>query len=200
MGSSLYLDQVPARWMKQAYPSMLPLTAWILDLQLRHKELDVWLVDFQVIELPLFNILIHHFVSILLFFRHLLQFGLEDFLVHKLFSLPSCRQRQEERNCLLIEWHCRSKSPRKLAKKSRIIILNIFIIEIQILKKFFIRAAPREGVYIHGLYLEGARWDPNLGVLAEAKLKELHPPMPVIYVKVDFKNIYRHTLLQTYFI
>jgi dynein heavy chain len=48
MGSSLYLDQVPARWMKQAYPSMLPLTAWVVDLQLRHKELDVWLVDFQV--------------------------------------------------------------------------------------------------------------------------------------------------------
>lgn len=46
------------------------------------------------------------------------------------------------------------------------------------------RAAPREGVYIHGLFLEGARWDSNLGVLAEAKLKELHPPMPVIYVKV----------------
>ena len=50
---------------------------------------------------------------------------------------------------------------------------------------FFHRAAPREGVYIHGLYLEGARWDSNLGVLAEAKLKELHPPMPVIYVKVN---------------
>lgn len=46
------------------------------------------------------------------------------------------------------------------------------------------RAAPREGVYIHGLFLEGARWDSNLGVLAEARLKELHPPMPVIYVKV----------------
>lgn len=47
-----------------------------------------------------------------------------------------------------------------------------------------LRAAPREGVYIHGLYLEGARWDSNLGVLAEARLKELHPAMPVIYVKV----------------
>lgn len=46
------------------------------------------------------------------------------------------------------------------------------------------RAAPREGVYIHGLFLEGARWDSNLGVLAEARLKELHPPMPVVYVKV----------------
>jgi len=48
MASSLYLDQVPIRWTKLAYPSMLPLTAWIVDLQQRHKELDVWLVDFQV--------------------------------------------------------------------------------------------------------------------------------------------------------
>lgn len=48
MSSSLYLDQVPVRWAKLAYPSMLPLTAWITDLQQRHKELDVWLVDFQV--------------------------------------------------------------------------------------------------------------------------------------------------------
>lgn len=50
MASSLYLDQVPGRWAKLAYPSMLPLTAWIADLQQRHKELDVWLVDFQVRE------------------------------------------------------------------------------------------------------------------------------------------------------
>lgn len=48
MSSSLYLDQLPVRWAKLAYPSMLPLTAWITDLQQRHKELDVWLVDFQV--------------------------------------------------------------------------------------------------------------------------------------------------------
>ncbi len=48
MSSSLYLDQVPVRWAKLAYPSMLPLTAWITDLQQRHKELDIWLVDFQV--------------------------------------------------------------------------------------------------------------------------------------------------------
>lgn len=48
MTASLYLDQVPSRWAKLAYPSMLPLTAWISDLQQRHKELDIWLVDFQV--------------------------------------------------------------------------------------------------------------------------------------------------------
>ncbi|XP_035386791.1 dynein heavy chain 11, axonemal isoform X1 [Electrophorus electricus] len=42
---------------------------------------------------------------------------------------------------------------------------------------------PREGAYIHGLYIEGARWDTAAGVLAEALLKELAPAMPVLYVR-----------------
>ena len=54
---------------------------------------------------------------------------------------------------------------------------------------FLNRAAPREGVYIHGLYLEGARWDSTLGVLTEAKLKDLHPPLPVVYVKVNILSM-----------
>ena len=32
--------------------------------------------------------------------------------------------------------------------------------------------------------LQGARWDLNGGTIAESKLKELHPMMPVMYVKV----------------
>lgn len=57
------------------------------------------------------------------------------------------------------------------------------------------RSAPREGIYIHGLYLEGARWDSNLGVLAESKLKELHPSMPVIYVKVQYRIFFNLLIL-----
>lgn len=45
---------------------------------------------------------------------------------------------------------------------------------------------PREGAYVHGLYMEGARWDIQVGVIAESKLKELHPHMPVINIKVWF--------------
>ena len=53
------------------------------------------------------------------------------------------------------------------------------------------------GTYIHGLYIEGARWPKGeeagdmfvvegtkcVGALCESRLKELLPPMPVIYVK-----------------
>ncbi|MGH0148390.1 UNVERIFIED_CONTAM: hypothetical protein FKN15_039512 [Acipenser sinensis] len=41
---------------------------------------------------------------------------------------------------------------------------------------------PREGAYIHGLYMEGARWDAQCGI-TEAWLKDLAPAMPVIYVR-----------------
>ncbi|XP_041102237.1 dynein heavy chain 11, axonemal-like [Polyodon spathula] len=41
---------------------------------------------------------------------------------------------------------------------------------------------PREGAYIHGLYMEGARWDAQCGI-TEAWLKDLTPAMPVIYVR-----------------
>lgn len=46
------------------------------------------------------------------------------------------------------------------------------------------RTAPREGAYIHGLFMEGARWDAQSGIITESRLKELFPPMPVINVRV----------------
>ena len=53
------------------------------------------------------------------------------------------------------------------------------------LKKFEgdVTAAPREGANIHGLFLEGARWDLPLGALANSDSKELCAPMPILYVK-----------------
>ncbi|MBZ3875864.1 Dynein heavy chain 11, axonemal [Sciurus carolinensis] len=42
---------------------------------------------------------------------------------------------------------------------------------------------PREGAYLHGLLMEGARWDPQTGTIVEARLKELKSLMPVIFAK-----------------
>lgn len=57
-------------------------------------------------------------------------------------------------------------------------------------------SAPREGAYINGLYMEGARWDITMNTIADSYLKELFPAMPVIFVKAvqrdkqDVKNVY----------
>jgi dynein heavy chain len=42
---------------------------------------------------------------------------------------------------------------------------------------------PQDGCYVHGLYLEGARWDPKLEQLADQLPKRLFDELPVIWFK-----------------
>ena len=62
---------------------------------------------------------------------------------------------------------------------------------------------PREGAYVHGLFMEGARWDTQTGMISEARLKELAPPMPVMFIKaipvdrMDTRNIYECPVYKT---
>ncbi|XP_017734862.1 PREDICTED: dynein heavy chain 17, axonemal isoform X3 [Rhinopithecus bieti] len=66
-----------------------------------------------------------------------------------------------------------------------------------------VTAPPREGSYVYGLFMEGARWDTQTGVIAEARLKELTPAMPVIFIKaipvdrMETKNIYECPVYKT---
>ena len=62
---------------------------------------------------------------------------------------------------------------------------------------------PREGAYVHGLFMEGARWDTQTGLIAEARLKELAPSMPVMFIKaipvdrMDTRNVYECPVYKT---
>ncbi|KAL7976649.1 hypothetical protein Chor_008598, partial [Crotalus horridus] len=62
---------------------------------------------------------------------------------------------------------------------------------------------PREGAYIFGLYMEGARWDIQAGVVAEAPLKNLTPMLPVIFARAipverqETKHIYKCPVYKT---
>ena len=43
---------------------------------------------------------------------------------------------------------------------------------------------PQEGVYIYGLFLDGAGWDKNKGYIIESAPKVLFSPMPVVHIFV----------------
>lgn len=45
----LFMDKVPPKWEKRAYPSLLPLAGWYSDLLKRLRELEGWVAEFQVI-------------------------------------------------------------------------------------------------------------------------------------------------------
>lgn len=48
-----------------------------------------------------------------------------------------------------------------------------------------ITSPPSEGVYVYGLYLEGAAWDRRNMRLTESKPKVLFEPMPVIRIYAE---------------
>lgn len=52
-------------------------------------------------------------------------------------------------------------------------------------------SAPREGAYVHGLFMEGARWDAQGGVITDSRLKELFPPLPVMNIRVSHSRIFQ---------
>lgn len=63
--------------------------------------------------------------------------------------------------------------------------------------------SPKEGAFIHGLYMEGARWDVANNCIGPPRLKDLCPLMPVLYIKAitqdkqETKNIYECPVYRT---
>lgn len=51
-----------------------------------------------------------------------------------------------------------------------------------------VRSPPVEGVYIHGLFLDGAAWSKQEGVMVESEPKKLFVSLPVLYVSANTKS------------
>jgi dynein heavy chain len=73
----------------------------------------------------------------------------------------------------------------------------VVLTEVTKREKSQVDAPAREGAFVTGLYLEGARWDVATNCLEESRPKEMFCPMPVIHCKAgleedlkDVKNMY----------
>jgi dynein heavy chain len=59
-----------------------------------------------------------------------------------------------------------------------------------------VKAPPKEGQYVHGLFLDGAGWDKSGGHLAESTPKILFAPLPVLYITGTKKGLLREKVKQ----
>ncbi|XP_063282706.1 dynein axonemal heavy chain 1 [Pelobates fuscus] len=68
--------------------------------------------------------------------------------------------------------------------RKHVISIDTISFEFKVLKESVteLKQRPSEGCYIHGLYLEGARWDKSTMMLAESHPKELYTEMAVIWL------------------
>uniref|UniRef100_A0A9L0J1V5 Dynein axonemal heavy chain 1 n=1 Tax=Equus asinus TaxID=9793 RepID=A0A9L0J1V5_EQUAS len=131
MAASLYNNTVPELWNAKAYPSLKPLSSWVMDLLQRLDFLQAWIQG---------GIPAVFWISGFFFPQAFLTGTLQNF-----------------------------------ARKS---IISIDTISFD----FKVWTQPQVGCYIHGLFLEGARWDPVAFQLAESRPKELYTEMAVIWL------------------
>uniref|UniRef100_A0A7S2NI24 Dynein heavy chain n=1 Tax=Haptolina brevifila TaxID=156173 RepID=A0A7S2NI24_9EUKA len=77
--------------------------------------------------------------------------------------------------------------------------LNKLVTTVDVTKKMTpeeVEGTARDGAYVNGLFIEGARWDMQAGVLEDSFMKELYPKMPVIQMrailaeKEDLRGVY----------
>uniref|UniRef100_A0A672VFG6 Dynein axonemal heavy chain 12 n=1 Tax=Strigops habroptila TaxID=2489341 RepID=A0A672VFG6_STRHB len=73
------------------------------------------------------------------------------------------------------------------ARKHKIPI-DLLGYEFQVIPQDTADTPPEDGVYIHGLFLDGARWDRTKGMLAEQYPKLLFDAMPIIWIKPTVKS------------
>ncbi|XP_067212065.1 dynein beta chain, ciliary [Linepithema humile] len=159
--NALFFDQVPPVWASRAYPSLLGLTAWFVDLLLRIRELETWSTDFV---LPA-SVWLAGF------------FNPQSLLTAIMQSTARRHELPLDKMCLQCD----------VTKKNK--------------EEF--TSAPRDGAYVHGIFMEGARWDVQTGIIVDSRPKELYPAMPVINVraitqdKQDLRNMYECPVYKT---
>jgi len=159
MAASLINNQVPNLWSRVAYPSLKPLAAWVADFRMRMAFMESWLVDGEPSSFWISGLFFPQGFLTAVLQNHARKTGLpiDRFTFNfKVLRVPEGAAKQ-----LAKEAMAAGKKPDSYSWKPA--------------------NQPAEGVYVHGLFLEGSRWDEAGGTLCEARAREMTCQMPPIH-------------------
>eukprot|EP00667_Euglena_gracilis_P000011 EG_transcript_11 len=147
VATALYNNCIPDAWADKAYPSLKPLSSWVIDLMARTDALEAWYQRDPATQgnPPIF------WISGFYFPQAFLTGTLQNFARKKQISIDT-------------------------------ISFNFKYVQTPWKQ---ITAPPEDGVYIYGMFLDGARWDDDQQILAESHPKQLFADLPVVWLKPE---------------
>lgn len=60
--------------------------------------------------------------------------------------------------------------------------VSFMVLYVQVMKERYYKISPEDGVYIYGLFLDGARWNHETYTLDESLPRVLFSPVPVVSI------------------
>jgi dynein heavy chain, axonemal len=156
LGNDLFFGQIPAMWKKSSYPSLKPLGSYMTDLLQRIKFFDDWLKGSQYPTV--------FWVCGFFFTQAFLTAALQNFA--RRYTVPIDN---------VVFDHIMLQQQQQLLSSSGSSDDTTSTIDTL--------QAPSDGVYIQGLYVEGARWHDAQHTLAESIPKVLYSLAPTMWFK-----------------
>jgi len=139
--TAIFDNQVANMWAGKAYPSLKPLSSWVIDLLERVKFINAWIDEGPP---PTY------WISGFFFPQAFLTGTMQNFARKHQYPIDT------------IQW-------------------DFNVVDTKTVDNT--REPPADGCYIHGYFLEGARWDYDSHFLAESRPKELFTEFPMMWLE-----------------
>ncbi|KAL9959258.1 hypothetical protein ACROYT_G032565 [Oculina patagonica] len=153
-------NQVPTMWANAAYPSLKPLASWVKDLLLRCMFIEQWIVHGAPKCFWISGFFFPQGFLTGTLQNHARKYNLPiDELSFHYNVLPHYRNQEEV-----------SEARAKLDPDATLPMDE----EIE---------SPEDGVLVHGLFIDAARWDDEKMMLGDALDGEMNPPCPILHME-----------------
>ncbi|CAH8601294.1 unnamed protein product [Schistosoma mattheei] len=159
-------NSVPEIWSSKSYPSLKPLGSWIKDLVLRCDFINTWMIRGKPLSFWISGFFFPQgfLTGILQNYARKYNYPIDHLTFH--FNVLPYYRNQEEISIAI----------------SKLRLGEILEVDKMIDK-------PKDGVLVHGLFMDGFRWDDKTMQITDSILGEMLSIMPIIHMKPEMDYI-----------